>query len=35
METLIGLSDRFGETMANAFSKNVAEDRKLEDTISF
>ncbi|WP_174800001.1 phage tail tape measure protein, partial [Microvirga aerophila] len=31
--TLIGLSDRFGESLTNAFAKNVAEGKKFDDVL--
>ncbi|RDI58727.1 hypothetical protein DES45_105250 [Microvirga subterranea] len=33
LDTLIGLSDRFGESMANAFAKNIAEGKKFDDVL--
>ncbi|HEY8382736.1 MAG TPA: phage tail tape measure protein [Microvirga sp.] len=33
LQTLISLSDKFGESLANAFSKNVSEGKKLGDTL--
>jgi hypothetical protein len=31
LSTLIGLSDKFGDSLSNAFAKNVAEGKKLDD----
>lgn len=33
LDTLIGLSGRFGESMANAFGKNIAEGKKFDDVL--
>jgi hypothetical protein len=33
MEALIGLSDRFGESMSNALAKNIAEGKKFDDVL--
>jgi hypothetical protein len=33
LNTLIGLSDRFGESLTNAFAKNVAEGKKFDDVL--
>ncbi|MCB5176276.1 phage tail tape measure protein [Microvirga sp. SM9] len=33
LNTLIGLSDRFGESMASAFAKNIAEGKKFDDVL--
>lgn len=31
LNTLIGLSDKFGDSLSNAFAKNIAEGKKLDD----
>lgn len=31
LNTLIGLSDKFGDSLSNAFAKNVAQGKKLDD----
>jgi phage-related minor tail protein len=33
LNTLIGLSDKFGESLSNAFAKNVAEGKKFDDVL--
>ncbi|MGO4704515.1 phage tail tape measure protein [Microvirga sp. 2MCAF38] len=33
LNTLISLSDRFGDSLANAFAKNVAEGKKLDNVL--
>lgn len=33
LDTLIGLSDRFGESMAKAFARNIAEGKKFDDVL--
>jgi hypothetical protein len=33
LNTLIGLSDRFGKSLTNAFAKNVAEGKKFDDVL--
>jgi hypothetical protein len=31
LNTLIGLSDKFGDSLSNTFAKNIAEGKKLDD----
>ncbi len=33
LETLIGLSDRFGESLSNAFAKNISEGKKFDNVL--
>lgn len=33
LETLIGLSEKFGDSLANAFAKNVSEGKKFDDVL--
>ncbi|MBF9232065.1 phage tail tape measure protein [Microvirga alba] len=33
LDTLIGLSDKFGDSLANAFAKNIAEGKKFDDVL--
>ncbi|QRM28149.1 phage tail tape measure protein [Microvirga sp. VF16] len=33
LDTLIGLSDRFGESLSNAFAKNVSEGKKFDNVL--
>jgi phage-related minor tail protein len=33
LDTLIGLSDRFGDSLTNAFAKNIAEGKKFDDVL--
>ena len=33
LNTLIGLSDKFGDSLANAFAKNVAEGKKFDGVL--
>jgi len=33
LDTLIGLSDRFGDSLSNAFAKNIAEGKKFDDVL--
>ncbi|MCB8820051.1 phage tail tape measure protein [Microvirga rosea] len=33
LQTLIGLSDKFGESLSKAFAKNVAEGKKFDDVL--
>ena len=34
LNTLISLSDRFGDSLANAFAKNVAEGKKFDGILN-
>jgi hypothetical protein len=33
LDTLIGLSEKFGDTLTNAFAKNVSEGKKFDDVL--
>ncbi len=33
LNTLIGLSDKFGDSLSNAFAKNIAEGKKFDDVL--
>jgi hypothetical protein len=33
LNTLIGLSEKFGDSLANAFAKNVSEGKKFDDVL--
>ena len=33
LNTLTGLSDRFGDSLASAFAKNIAEGKKFDDVL--
>jgi len=33
LDTLIGLSDKFGDSLANAFAKNIAEGKKFDNVL--
>lgn len=33
LQTLIHLSDKFGDSLANAFAKNVAEGKRFDDIL--
>lgn len=33
LNTLIGLSDKFGDSLSNAFAKNISEGKKFDDVL--